>query len=69
MKTRLIKEQTVQDYMHKHASSKPGFERWLEIIKSANWEKPEDMASTFASVDYLGGGTSRVVFDIGGNNH
>lgn len=69
MKIHLIKEQTIWDYVRTHASSRPGFARWLEILKSADWEQPEDMSFTFPSVDKLGRGTDRVVFDVGGNNH
>jgi mRNA interferase HigB len=69
MKIHLIKEQTIWDYVRMHASAKPGFTRWLEILKSADWEQPVDMSYTFASSDKLGKGSNRVVFDVGGNHH
>ena len=69
MKVHLIKERTIWDYVRKHASSRPGFSRWLEILKSADWEQPEDMSATFRTVDILGYGSKRVIFDIGGNNY
>ena len=44
------------------------FEAWIQKVKAADWNSPEDMSQTFASVDILGKGSNRAVFDIGGNN-
>lgn len=38
-------------------------------IKTADWEKPEDIKMTFNSADPLGKGSHRVIFDIAGNNY
>jgi len=67
MKVHLIKEQTIFDYIKDYANSKKGFAEWLSKIKIADWEIPDDIECTFPSADILGNGTSRVVFDIGGN--
>lgn len=53
--------------MARYANSTAGFADWLNKIAVADWEKPEDMTCTFPSADVLGKGSSRVVFDIGGN--
>ncbi len=69
MKVNLIKEKTLLGYSQKHAEAKTSCSDFISKIKAADWEKPEDMKSTFRSADILGKGTNRVVFDIGGNNH
>lgn len=68
MRVRVIKRQTIEDYVVNHTASKPSFENWNTIIKYADWEIPEDIRQTFGTADLLGGGSQRVVFDIGGNN-
>jgi len=35
----------------------------------ADWSKADDILTTYGSADLLGKGTSRVVFDIGGNKY
>lgn len=69
MKVHLIKEQTVRNFIVSHGSSKSALEGWINKIHFSDWEKPEDMKKTFGSVDFLGRGSSRVVFDLGGNNY
>ena len=68
MKVHLIKQQTVRNYIDHHAAGKRSFEFWLTTIKYADWERPEDIQSTFSTIDFLGHGSDRIVFDIGGNN-
>ena len=45
------------------------FEEWLTKLKYADWESTYDMKLTFSSVDLLGNGSNRAVFDIGGNKY
>jgi mRNA interferase HigB len=40
-----------------------------QILKFVDWSAPEDMFTTYGSADLLGRGSSRIVFDIGGNNY
>src|SRR5580692_2145117 len=68
MKVHLIKRETIEYYMINQARSRPSFEEWLEKIKRANWQTPEDIQRTFNSADLLANGCYRVVFDIAGNN-
>ncbi|XOV91771.1 MAG: type II toxin-antitoxin system HigB family toxin [Bacteroidota bacterium] len=68
MKVHLVKEKTIEDFVMKHASCETSFQEWMMKIKYADWDNPQDMKSTFNSVDILGKGSSRAVFDIGGNN-
>lgn len=69
MKVHLIKAKTVRDYAKHHASSQSAFEEWIQKVKGANWDKPSDMRDEFATASLLGGGSDRVFFDVGGNNH
>jgi len=69
MKIHLVKEQTIRDYMAANANSRIGFELWLSVLEFADWNSPEDIMSSYPTADLLGGGTNRVVFDIGGNKH
>lgn len=68
MKVHLIKEKTIRQYVSQHAQGKPSFDGWLLKLFEADWNIPEDIQATFGSADLLGRGSSRVVFDIGGNN-
>jgi mRNA interferase HigB len=69
MKVHLIKRQSIEDYISKNARSRSSFENWIAIVKRVNWIQPQDIISTFNSADILGMGSSRVVFNIGGNNY
>ena len=41
----------------------------MSKLKNADWVSSADMKSTFPSVVLLGNGSSRAVFDIGGNKY
>ena len=69
MTVRLIKKQTIEDYIEKNTQSKVSFEIWLAILKYADWNVPFDIIKTYRSADILGQGTERVVFNIGGNKY
>ena len=69
MKIHLIKETSIQEYIETQARSKSSFENWLSKLFEADWELPEDIKQTFVSADLLGKGSSRVIFDIGGNDY
>ena len=69
MKVHLIKQQTIEDYAHRNARSRPSFEIWISVLKYTNWNEPDDICKTFSSADLLGNGTNRIVFNIGGNNY
>ena len=69
MKVHLIKKQIIEDYVRENARSRTSFKVWLSIIKRVDWNQPQDIVLTFNSADILGGGSNRVVFNIGGNNY
>lgn len=68
MRVHLIKKQTIEGYASRNAG-KLFFERWLSVLRYADWDEPDDILKTFGSADLLGNGTSRVVFDLGGNSY
>lgn len=69
MRIHLIKKQTIEDYVMHNARSRISFAIWLDVIKFADWNGPNDIGKTFGSADLLGKSSNRVVFDIGGNNY
>lgn len=69
MKVHLIKRQTIEDYTKQQARSRVSFEDWLEKLKHADWQQPKDIKRTYNSADLLGKSSSRIAFDIAGNNY
>lgn len=69
MKVHLIRKETIADFILRNARSKSSFAVWVTAVKYADWSEPSDIQDTFGSADLIGGGSSRVVFDIGGNNY
>ena len=69
MKIHLIKKQTIEDYVKGNVQSKLSFEDWLGKLKTTEWLIPGDITTTYPSADLLGKGTSRVIFNIAGNNY
>lgn len=69
MRVRLIKKQSILDFVEKHPASGPAFSSWMELVKHADWAMPGDVLKTFGSADILGNGSSRIIFNIGGNNY
>jgi mRNA interferase HigB len=69
MKIHLIRRETIEDFVHENARSRPSFEEFVEKLKNADREKPADMNETFGATDLLGRSSNRVVFNIGGNTY
>jgi len=69
MKVHLIRRESIEEYVAVHARSRSSFTVWLGTLKGADWRIPGDIQKTFASADLLGKSSSRVVFDIGGNEY
>ena len=67
MKVHLIKEKTIYLFSINHTNCYFPLEDWVDKIRNADWEKPEDILFTFPSCDLLGNGSSRVIFNIKGN--
>ena len=60
MKLHLIKKQSIEDYVLKNARSRTSFESWLSIVRSTDWNEPNEIISTFNGADILGKGSDRV---------
>ena len=66
MNVRLIRRDTVEDFAENHANGRKHLYTWLNVIKYADWEVPNDITFSVNS-NLLGNSSNRVVFDIGGN--
>lgn len=69
MKIRLVKKQTILDFIKEHPKSRSSFDLWLRLLKGADWYEPADIKALYGTADFLGKGTNRVIFNIGGNNY
>ena len=69
MKVRLIKPDSIESYISKNSGSKKGLERFMEIVKQADWNRMEDIQYRFGSTMDTLPECSRVIFDIGGNKY
>ena len=69
MKVHLIRKESIEEYILLNAKGRASFEIWFSTIKRADWNEPNEIASTFNSADILGNGSERVVFNIGGNSY
>jgi len=69
MRIHLIRKDTIEQFASENTQSRGPFEEWLTKLKYADGESTYDMKFTFPSVDLLGNGSNRAVFDIGGNKY
>lgn len=69
MRVHLIRKESIAGFVADHARSASSFDEWRNRLKGANWKAPEDIRVNYPTVDFLGNGCPRVVFDIGGNNY
>ena len=69
MRINLIAKRSVDKYIRKNSQSRSSFYRWMEAIRKAEWDSPQDIIKTFGNAALLGKGTNRVVFNIGGNKY
>jgi mRNA-degrading endonuclease HigB of HigAB toxin-antitoxin module len=68
MKVRLQLKITVEKFANNHSNGKRHFYKWLSLIEDADWNEPKDMIKTYPC-NLLGGGSNRVIFDVGGNGN
>lgn len=66
---RIIKPDTVREWMRQHPGSKPGLEGWLAIVKAAKWRTLAELKRTLPSADQVMTKSKRqvIVFNIAGN--
>lgn len=65
---RLVKITSISKYIEANPRVKDALEAWVSLVKSFNWEKPQDIVLSFGAkaVDIIGG--ERAVIDIKGNH-
>lgn len=65
---RLIKITSIGKYIETNPRMRDALEAWVSLVKSLNWEKPQDIVDSFGpkAVDIIGG--ERAVIDIKGNH-
>jgi mRNA interferase HigB len=66
MRVHLIRPDVVRSF-YSSVMGQRAFERWLHLVKYADWKSPNDIKGTFPSADLLGKSSKRVVFNVGGN--
>jgi mRNA-degrading endonuclease HigB of HigAB toxin-antitoxin module len=66
MKVKVFRIDTIEEFAKSHSNGKKHFDRFLKSLEYADWEVPTDMLNSYRG-NLLGGGSSRVVYDIGGN--
>ncbi len=64
---RIIARGTLREFWEKCKDAEQPLRSWFDLVKSANWEKPNDIKQIFNSADILP--NNRVVFDIKGNTY
>lgn len=69
MKVRLVKQQTITNYVSKNQNSRKYFDEWLIKLYNSDWSNTNEIKQTFNSADILGKSSSRIVFNIGGNHY
>ncbi len=69
MRIHLIKTKSVLAFIQDNPESRVFFMYWLTVVQNADWVSPADVKKTFGSADFLGRGSNRIVFDVGGNKY
>ena len=69
MRVHLVRHSTLENFAYINAQSRTCIAKWLGKIAAADWNQPGDIKLTCPSADFLGRGSTRVIFDLGGNNY
>lgn len=64
---RIIKPKTLSDFWEKYPDAEIPLKAWLDVAKSAQWEKPADVKADYGSASIVA--NNRVVFNIKGNDY
>lgn len=67
----IIKPGAVRAYADRHADAAEALNRWMFLVKRAEWRNFSQLRAVFRSADEVGVASGRkvVVFNIGGNNY
>ena len=61
-------EAAITKFAAKHAASRKPLQRFLEMVRSAEWPHFPAVKRTFAATDYAPS-TGTLIFDVGGNKY
>lgn len=64
---RIISIRVLKEFWKLHSDVEEPLKAWYELVKNANWEKPNDIKEAFRSADIIQ--NDRVVFNIKGNKY
>ena len=64
---RLLGSEKLMELCRKHADARTAIERWVSIVRKAQWNNHADLKKDFLSADFVG--NDRYVFNIKGNNY
>jgi len=67
---RIISRARLREFWQAHATTGASLKIWHEVVKQAEWNKPDDIKQTFGdSIDIFKKCKKLVyIFDVGGNN-
>lgn len=57
----------LDNFIQTHAQAVKPLNKWVDVVKAAQWSSHSELISMFPSADYVKNG--RYVFNIGGNNY
>lgn len=63
----IANKELLDDFVQSHAQAANPLNRWIEVVKAAQWRNHAELKGAFPSADYVKNG--RYVFNIGGNNY
>lgn len=69
MKVILLSRQRMVDYARRNSQSRTGINHWMKKTGKVDWNSPVDIVASFSGADLLGKGSSRIIFNIGGNKY
>lgn len=64
---RIANKELLDDFVQTHAQASKPLNKWIEVVKDAQWKNHAELKAMFPSADYVKNG--RYVFNIGGNNY
>lgn len=63
----IANKELLDDFVQMHSQAAKSLNKWMEVVKAAQWTSHAELKKTFPSADYVKNG--RYVFNIGGNNY
>ncbi len=64
---RIVAEKTIHEYWEKHSEARGGLEAWIEHVRRAKWDTPQDLAKDYGSDTVQP--DNRAIFNISKNRY